>query len=177
MVITCCENVKYKVKKVKKIISIIGLSVVILFSGMASAEVKIGVIDVMSVLQRMPQRETVGKALDKEFDSKIKSMQELETKAKDANARLKKEGPTLSASEKNKLNKTISDFESKAKAFSIEYRKRETEEAEKLLVKIQEAVKNIVATEKYDLILKAEAALSASDAVDITEKVLEKVKN
>jgi outer membrane protein len=165
------------VKKVKKIISILGISATFFFTGIANAEVKIGVIDVMSILQRMPQREAVGKALDKEFDAKIKSLQDVESKAKNASARLKKEGQTLSASEKSKLNKTISDFENKAKAFSNEYRKRESEEAEKLLAKIQEAVKDIVATEKYDLILKAEAALSASDSVDITEKVLEKVKN
>ena len=160
----------------KKIISIISLSAALLYTGIANAEIKIGVIDVMSVLQQMPQREAVGKALDKEFETQIKSLQDQEEKAKNASARLKKDGPTLSASEKSKLNKTIADFESKAKDFSIKYRKRENEEAEKLLKQIQSAVKEIVATEKYDLILKAEAALSASDAVDITEKVLEKVK-
>lgn len=161
--------------KVKKIISVLGISAALLFTGMANAEVKIGVVDVMSVLQKMPQRETVGKALDKEFEARAKSLQEEEKKAGDAAARLKKDGLTLSASEKTKLNKTISDFENKAKAFSADYRKRETEEAGKLLTKIQEAVKDIVTTEKYDIILKAEATLSASDAVDITNKVLEKV--
>ncbi|OTQ59182.1 hypothetical protein B6D18_04645 [Gilliamella sp. A7] len=162
--------------KVKKIISVLGLSVVLLFAGTANAEVKIGVIDVMSVLQQMPQRETVGKELDKEFESRAKALQQEEKKASDAAARLKKEGLTLSSSEKTKLNKIISDFENKAKAFSNDYRKRETEEATKLLSKIQEVVKKIVEDEKYDLILKAEATLSASDAVDITNKVLEKVK-
>ena len=162
--------------KVKKIISVLGLSVALLFTGVANAEIKIGVIDVMSVLQQMPQRETVGKALDKEFEARAKTLQQEEKKANEAAARLKKDGLTLSSSEKTKLNKTISDFENKAKAFSNDYRKRETEEASKLLTKIQEAVKKIVEEEKYDLILKAEATLSASDAVDITNKVLEKVK-
>ena len=161
----------------KKIISVLGLSVALLFIGVANAEIKIGVIDVMSVLQQMPQRETVGKALDKEFEARAKTLQQEEKKANEAAARLKKDGLTLSSSEKTKLNKTISDFENKAKAFSNDYRKRETEEASKLLTKIQEAVKKIVEEEKYDLILKAEATLSASDAVDITNKVLEKVKN
>ncbi|OCG07468.1 hypothetical protein A9G13_04310 [Gilliamella sp. wkB178] len=160
----------------KKIISILGVSAALLFTGMANAEVKIGVVDVMSVLQRMPQRETVGKALDKEFEARAKSLQEEEKKAGDASARLKKDGLTLSSSEKAKLNKTISDFENKAKAFSADYRKRESEEAGKLLMKIQEAVKDIETTEKYDIILKAEATLFASDAVDISDKVLDKVK-
>lgn len=148
----------------------------LLFAGVANAEVKIGVVDVMSVLQRMPQRETVGKALDKEFEARATSLQEEEKKAGAAAARLKKDGVTLSSSEKTKLNKTIADFENKAKAFSADYRKRESEEAGKLLVKIQDAVKDVVTTEKYDLVLKAEATLFASDAVDISDKVLEKVK-
>lgn len=163
--------------KVKKIISVFSIGVALLFTSLAHAEVKIGVIDVMSVLQNMPQRKTVGEALDKEFDARAKSLQEEQKKAEAASARLKKDGLTLSSSEKAKLNKVISDFEAKAKSFSEAYRKRESEEASKLLLKIQDAVKDIVAKEKYDIILKAEATLSASDAVDITSKVLEKVKN
>lgn len=160
----------------KKIISILGVSAALFFASLVNAEVKVGVIDVMSILQRMPQRETVGKALDKEFADRAKSLQEEEKKANDASARLKKDGLTLSSSEKTKLNKTISDFENKAKAFTTDYRKRESEEAEKLLKKIQEAVDDIVKTDKYDIILKAEATLSVSDVANITDKVLEKVK-
>ena len=104
----------------KKIISVLGLSVALLFTGAANAEIKIGVIDVMSVLQQMPQRETVGKALDKEFEARAKTLQQEEKKANDAAARLKKDGLTLSSSEKTKLNKTISDFENKAKARRME---------------------------------------------------------
>nr|WP_255471435.1 MULTISPECIES: OmpH family outer membrane protein [unclassified Gilliamella] len=147
-----------------------------LFSSFANAEVKIGVVDVMGVLQRMPQRESVAKALDSEFEERAKSLQAEEKQASEAAAHLKKDGLTLSSSEKSKLNKIISDFENKAKAFSVDYQKRQKEEFGKLLTKIQEAVKDIVETEKYDIILSAETTLSASDAVNISDKVLEKVK-
>nr|WP_255457071.1 MULTISPECIES: OmpH family outer membrane protein [unclassified Gilliamella] len=136
-----------------------------------------GVINVESVLERMPQRESVRKMLKNEFEARANSLQEEEKKSKEAIARLKKDGLTLSSSEKAKLNKVISDFESKADAFSVDYQKRQKEEAEKLFTKIQEAVKDIVATEGYDVILSAGATLFASDAVDISDKVLEKVKN
>ncbi|OCG43476.1 hypothetical protein A9G35_09960 [Gilliamella sp. Choc5-1] len=160
----------------KKIISVLGVSLALLFSSFANAEVKIGVVDVMSVLQRMPQRESVAKALDSEFEARAKSLQADEKRASEAAARLKKDGLTLSSSEKSKLNKTISDFENKAKAFSADYQKRQKEEFGKLLTKIQEAVKDIVETEKYDIILNAETVLSASDAVNISDNVLEQVK-
>ena len=162
--------------KVKKIISVFGIIVALFFTSMVNAEVKIAAVDVMSVFQRMPQREIVGKALEKEFSAQIKSLQAEEKQASEANARLKKDGLTLSSSEKAKLGKIITDFEDNLNDYRIKFEKRESEEKGKLLTKIQGAVKDIVASEKYDIVLKAEALLFASDAVDITDKVLEKVK-
>jgi len=161
---------------VKKIISVMGLSVALLFTGVANAETKIAIVDVVSVLQQMPQREAVSKTLDSEFEARAKVLQEEEKKANDAAQKLQKDGMTLSASEKTKLTNLIKAFEDKAKAFSVDYRKRENEEASKLLTKIQDAVVKVAEQEKYDLILKAEAAFYAVDAVDVTSKVLEQVK-
>jgi len=160
---------------VKKIISVIGLSLALL-SGSVFADTKVAVVDVVSILQQMPQRESVSKALDAEFESRAKILKGEEKKAYDANQKLQKEGMTLSASEKRKLTNLIKAFEDKAKGFSTDYRKRENEEANKLLAKIGEAVKKVATAEKYDLVLKAEAAFYATDSVDITSKVLEQVK-
>lgn len=160
----------------KKIIFVVGISIALFFTGFANAEVKIGIIDVKSVMDRMPEREAIGKELNQKFEARAKELEKEDKLANDAAARLKKEGLTLSSSEKKELNKTITDFQNKAAAFANEYRESETKEASKLLTKIQEAVKAIVAEEKYDLILRVDTVLYASDAVDITDKVLEKVK-
>lgn len=160
----------------KKFISVVGLGAALLFTGVANAETKVAIVDVVSILQQMPQREAVGKALDSEFEARAKVLQEEEKKANDAAQKLKKDNMTLSASEKTKLENIIKGFENKAKEFSLDYRKRENEEANKLLVKIQEAVKAVAEKERYDLILKAEAAFYVTDAADITNKVLTQVK-
>ena len=156
--------------------SVIGISIALLFTSFVYAETKIGIIDIKSVMDRMPEREAVGKALTQKFEDRAKSLEAEEKLANDAAARLKKEGVTLSSSEKAKLSKTIADFQNKAAAFSNEYRESEAKEASKLLAKIQQAVKKIVAEEKFDLVLSADTVLFASDTVDITDKVLEKVK-
>ncbi|WP_392560983.1 OmpH family outer membrane protein [Orbus sturtevantii] len=160
----------------KKIVSVIGLSLALLLSSTAFAETKIAVVDVVYILQQMPQRESVSKALDAEFESRAKALKEEEKKAIEANQKMQKDGMTLSASDKTKLTNVMKAFEDKAKSFSMDYRKRENEEAGKLLAKIQDAVKKIVAANKYDLVLKAEAAFYATDSIDITKKVLEQVK-
>lgn len=158
----------------KKLVYILGLSVV-LFSGFASAD-KVAIVDVVHILQQMPQRETVGKALDAEFEARAKVLQEEEKKAEEAAQKLQKDAMVLSGSDKTKLNNIIKNFEDKAQAFSMDYRKRESEEANKLIAKIQDAVKTIATKEKYDLVLKIEAAFYSTNSVDITEKVLEQVK-
>ena len=153
--------------------SVIGISIALFFTSFVYAETKIGIIDIKSVMDRMPEREAVGKALTQKFEARAKSLENEEKLANDAAARLKKEGVTLSSSEKAKLSKTIADFQNNAAAFSNEYREKE---ASKLLAKIQQAVKKIVAEEKFDLVLRSDTVLYASDTVDITDKVLEKVK-
>lgn len=160
----------------KKIISVISLSLALLFTANAFAETKIAVIDVMTILQQMPEREKVSKALDAEFEARAKSLQQEEKKANDAAQKLQKDGMTLSESEKTKLTKIIKAFQDKANDFTADYRKRESEEASKLLVKIQDAVTQVAKAQKYDLILKAEAAFYVVDSVDITDIVLEQVK-
>lgn len=160
----------------KKIIYVLGLSVALLFSTVAAAEQKIAIVDVVYILQQMPQRESVAKALDAEFETRGKALQAEEKKANDAAARLQKEGVTLATSEKAKLNGVITAFEEKAKTFSQDYRRRENEEVNKLVSKIQDAVKTIAKADGYNVVFKAEAAFFADDSANITEKVLAQVK-
>lgn len=160
----------------KKIISVITLSVALLFTGTVLAETKIAVVDVSSILQQMPERDKVIKTLEAEFKDRVKGLEQEEKKANEAAQKLQKEAMTLSNTQKTQLSNVIQSFQEKANQFSADYRKRENEEANKLLVKIEEAVTKIAKDKKYDLILKAEAAFYVVDSVDITKEVLAQVK-
>lgn len=160
----------------KKFIYTLGL-ILLLISGQSfAAPEKIAVVDVISILQNMPERQQVAKTLDQEFKSRGKKLRIEEKRASDAAQRLQKENMTLSAAEKQKLTTMINAFEEKARSFSQDYRKREGEEANKLLAKIQKAVSIIVKKENYAIVLKAEATFYANNVADITDKVLEQVK-
>lgn len=161
---------------VKKIIYILGLACIFLTGFAFAAEQKIAVIDVISILHSMPEREQVAKKLDNEFRGRARALQAEETQAKAAAQRLQKEGMTLSTSDKAKLSGTVKAFEQKAQKFSQDYRKRENEEGNKLLSKIRNAVIEVVKKDHYSVVMKAEAAFYADSASDITDKVLEQVK-
>ncbi|MCO6523491.1 MAG: OmpH family outer membrane protein [Candidatus Schmidhempelia sp.] len=160
----------------KKIIYALGLMIMLLTGSVFAAEQKIAIVNVMYILQHMPEREAVSKTLNSEFESRAKTLQAQEKKAQEAAQRLQKENLTLSASDKKKLTEIIGAFEEKAKAFSQDYHKRETEEVNKLLGRVQEAVSKLVKQENYSLVLKAEAAFYVNDTIDITEEVLAQVK-
>lgn len=159
----------------KKILTAIGLGLALLAANV-HAEEKIAVVDVMSILQKMPQKDAVAKALKSEFQSRADTLKKDETGAKNALQKLQKSGASLSAAEKKKLQTTLENFDKKAEKFAQEYRVREAEEANKLLNRIQDAVKVVAKKDKYTLVLKAEAVFFANDAADITDKVLKQVK-
>ena len=163
--------------EVKNFIYSLGFTLLLVASWPALAETeKIAVVDVMSVLQNMPERQQVTQTLEKEFKARVGLLRAEEKKANDMAQRLQKEGMTLSVVEKKKLIGDINKFEEKARVFSQDYRKRESEEANKLLVKIQKAVSVIVKQENYAVVLKSEAAFYVNNVSDITDKVLEQVK-
>lgn len=159
----------------KKLVSIITLSVALLFTGLVNAETKVAIVDVRSVLEKMPESEKIIKQLNSEFDARKKALQADELKAKEAAKKLEKDRITLSASEKEKLENVFVDFRKKLSEFNYDYEQRKNEELAKLFVKIEKAVRTVAEKGQYDLILNTETVLYVNDKVDLTNQVLEQV--
>jgi len=67
-------------------------------------------------------------------------------------------------------------FSSKAQAFEQDNRRRQMEERNKILSRIQDAVKKVASDEGYDVVVDANAVAYASSSKDITADVLKQVK-
>ena len=78
--------------------------------------------------------------------------------------------------DRTKLEGEIKAFQEKANAFTQDSRRREAEEMNKLVAKVQAAVKTVADKEGYSVVIKADAAFYAADENNITEKVLAQVK-
>lgn len=167
-----------KLKKVdimKKLLSIITLSVALLFTGLVQAEMKVAIVDVLTVLDKMPESKKIIEQLNKEFEARQKALQAEEVKAKEAARKLEKDRITLSASERNKLENVFVEFRKNLGEFNYNYEQRKKEEFAKLFVQIEKAVRSVAEDGKYDLILNTETVLYVNDKVDVTDKVLAKV--
>jgi outer membrane protein len=162
----------------KKWLYIVGLSLAMATS--AAVQAKVGVVNVGEIFQKMPEREAVAKQLDKEFAGRIAELKKLEKELQTDIQKFQQEGAKMKAADRTKLETTINtkreQFAKKAEAFENDNRRRQGEERNKLLSKIQKAVEGVAKQEKYTVIVDVNAVAFADPSTDITAKVMAKVK-
>ena len=143
---------------------------------------KIGYVVVEKILKEAPQTAASNKKLEKEFKSRTdglkKKVESIQKQEKD----FKKNNVTMTATQRQKAQKDIQNAKIEIQRIERELREdidiRRREEIGKLQQKINEAIEDLAAKEKYDLILYQGVAF-ASKEIDITNeliKVLGKTK-
>lgn len=146
----------------------------------AVAELKIGVVSVSDVMQKYPQREQVIAKLKQEFEKRNQEVLKLKKDLERLQNRLDRDSSVITPNEAQEIQKEVIEkrrtLRNLEEAFQEDAARREQEEAQKLLEKIGKIVDNIAKAEKYDLIIRREAApFYVSDRVDVTQKVLSKL--
>jgi outer membrane protein len=165
---------------VKKWLCAAGLGLTMAASAGVQAADKIAVVNVSGVFQQLPAREAVAKQLEGEFKSRATELQGMERDLQTKMQKLQRDGSTMKAADRAKMEKDVmaqrEQFTQKAQAFEQDNRRRQTEERNKILGRIQDAVKAVASKEGYDVVLDANAVAYASAAKDITADVLKQVK-
>ncbi|MFC3394618.1 molecular chaperone Skp [Brenneria rubrifaciens] len=164
----------------KKWLCAAGLGLALAASASVQAADKIAVVNVSSIFQQLPQRETVAKQLENEFRGRATELQSMEKELQTKMQKLQRDGSTMKASDRNKMEKDViaqrEQFSTKAQAFDQDNRRRQMEERNKILTRIQDAVKTVASKEGYDVVIDANAVAYAANAKDITADVLKQVK-
>ncbi|SFU38991.1 molecular chaperone Skp [Xenorhabdus koppenhoeferi] len=164
----------------KKVLCAASLGMALAFSAGAQAADKIALVNVAEVFQQLPAREAVAKQLDNEFKGRASELQRMESDLQTKIQKLQRDGSTMKASEREKSEKEVvakrDEFAQKAQAFENDNRRRQMEERNKILSRIQDAVKVVAGKEGYDLVLDANAAVYSASGKDITAEVLKQAK-
>lgn len=149
------------------------------FSGSVSAEIKIGFVNPIKVLENAPQAETARQKLEKDFQRRKDEIIAAQKKAQKLEQNLVRDADTMSESARQKLERDIISQKRDLRRAQEEYREdlnlRRNEELAKLQRDISKVIKQVAEEGKYDLIV-GEAVIYASDSIDITNKVLERLK-
>ncbi len=140
---------------------------------------RIGVVNVMKVLEGAPQAEVARKALEKEFAARDRQLVADQKTVKQLQDRLGKDAAIMSESERSKLERDIVSRKRELKRDQDEFREdvnfRRNEEFGKIQRQIVEAIQKVAREDKYDLIV-GEGVIYASGKVDLTPKVVDRLK-
>ncbi len=144
-----------------------------------AAELKVGVVNAALVLDKSPQKTAALQRLEKEFLSRSKSIESKHKSLLEEQEKLQKDAAILSADERKQKERKLLSEQRELKRLQDEYSEdlsiRRNEELRKLEKQIAETIIQLAEAEKYDLVIY-QGVIYASDAVDITDAVLAKLK-
>jgi outer membrane protein len=142
-----------------------------------AAELKIGYVNAVKVIEEAPQGEAALKKLEAEFAPRDKQIVEMQNKLKQLEQELEKNALVLKDAEhRSKEFEIVSlkrDLRRATQEFREDYNLRRNEELAALQKIVQKTIADIAKQENYDLIL--ESAVYASNKADITDKILKRL--
>ncbi|MCV2518650.1 MAG: OmpH family outer membrane protein [Candidatus Lightella neohaematopini] len=159
-------------------ISMILLTIVTPFKILACN--KIAMVNINNIFQQYPKRIEIAKKLENEFEHEANELQLMEHEIQNKIQYLQHYGSNMKINERNELENSLikqrENFSNKAQEFEQNNRRRQAEERDKILVIIQNTVKNIAAKYKYDIVLDASTIVYSNKVKDITNEVLQLIR-
>ncbi|OQW90504.1 MAG: hypothetical protein BWK79_19705 [Beggiatoa sp. IS2] len=147
----------------------------ILFSQSALAELKIGFVNALQLMESAPQVEQANQRLEREFAPRQQGIVRAQQDVRNLEERLTKNREIMSEVEGRNLSRDVISKKRELKRQQDEFREdyniRRNEELDKLQKKIVEIIQTVAREEAYDFIL-SDGVVWASKKVDITDKIL-----
>ncbi len=143
-----------------------------------AAELKVGVVNTARVLQEAPQARSSSKKLESEFAPRERKLLESQKKIKEKEERLMRDSAVMSESERRKAERDLLAMKRELKRSQDEFREdlniRRNEEFGKLQRVISRIIDDLAKEKGFDLIL-GENVIYATDSIDITKQILERL--
>jgi len=148
-------------------------------SPQVAAELKIGFVNAIKVMDKAPQVEKANKRLEQEFAPRQRRLLRDSKRLKKLEERRVKNAAIMSEPELRKLTLKIRDqqrdLKRKQEEFRDDYNFRRNEELNKIQKIISEVIQNLAKLERYDLIL-SDGVVWAGKRIDMTDKVLRSLR-
>ena len=150
------------------------------FTSLANAqELKIGFVNTDRVFKEAAPAMRSQKKLQEEFAPRDQEIKSVNAKAQEVKSKLEKDGLTMTESGKRALESELARLSREIQRLQREFREelnlRKQEELKVILQIANDEIDKIAKEGQYDLILQE--AVYRSDRVDITDKVIEALKD
>ncbi len=153
----------------------------IFLSGVTSAgELKIGYVKSARLLTEAPQVRSAENRLEEEFSPRKNELMAMQQDMRDLEEKLARDAAVMKAEEKRSVEKDILSRRREMKRLDDEFREDFSIRRNELLSSLQVQMNNIVTefakNNGYDLVL-ADGAVYVSESIDVTDSVLQKMRN
>lgn len=153
--------------------------VLLLFGAAAAAQLKLGFVNVPRVLDQAPQARAADDRLEKEFGPRDSEIVRMKRDLVTQNDNLVKNAAVMSAAERQRQESDLRQMRREIRRLEDEFREdvnlRRSQELGKLQRLVVEIIQNLAKAEKFDLII-SDGVIYAGEAVDITDKVIARLK-
>lgn len=148
----------------------------------AQAELKIGFVNAARVLEEAPQAALARESLQQEFDPRDRELVAMQKEIRSLEERLTRDAAAMSEAEQRKTERDViarkRELKRSQDVFREDFNIRRNEELGKLQRLVVQTIRGVAERERYDLMLTdGVGVLYASKAVDITEQVLQLLKD
>jgi outer membrane protein len=156
--------------------------VILLFasSNVIAAGAKIGYVSVEKILTESPQVEAVNESMLERFGGRKTELQEMEKQINEMQENYKRNELVMTEDKLNELKTQIitkiQEFKQKEAVLQQEVATVRNQELAVLQQSVRSIIEEIAKAEKYDLILTSEGVAYANEDMDISGKVLERMK-
>ncbi|MEZ5540930.1 MAG: OmpH family outer membrane protein [Pseudomonadota bacterium] len=162
------------------VLALLSISALLLCSGAARAELKIGFVDLAKLSENAPQIISAQGKIDAEFSSREKELVALQRKISKMEEDLATNATVMSDSERSNKERDILSKRRDLKRSQDEFRDdlniRKNEILKQVNVEIGNVIEKLAKDEHYDLII-AQGVMFASPQVDITDLILKKLES
>ncbi|NJN51414.1 MAG: OmpH family outer membrane protein [Gammaproteobacteria bacterium] len=150
-----------------------------LMAGSAWAELKIAVVNVQRAIGESDEAQALVKRLEDELQGEQTSIRALNSAISQQQEKLIKDGEVMSDAEKRKVQKEIEDkqidYQFQVNRLQKTVNDRQQEILGQMAPKLDAVLKDLIAAEKYDLIVHRQNVLYVDAKHDITAVVTEKL--
>ena len=166
--------------KPRKLIATLLLCTACAVSGNVAAELRIGFVNAAKLLEEAPQAAAARDNLQQEFAPRDRELVSMQKEIKALEEKLGRDAAVMSETERRNLERDIlnrkRDLKRSQDVFREDFNLRRNEELGKLQKLVIETIRAFAQEQKYDLML-TDGVLFASDAVDVTAKILQRLKD
>lgn len=165
----------------RKIIGVAIMSVLVMASFPAAAQMKIAVLDYQMALLESDAAKKYSVDAEKKFGTQLQRLRNLEAEAKRLQERMQRDGEKLGQTELEKLEL---EFRQKAREFQAQSKElneakagSDREMLETLKPRLDQAVEAAIQAGGFDLVLDRSAVVDVKAEFDITRQVIERLNS